>query len=156
MNAFRGDSALSDIELEEKFSKRSLNQGITSRLLPLIAPVWQPIAAVIGIELVQVLAIFTRPLLLGLVIDRGLRQAAIDARLILWACVGLAATWGLRFVLGGLSQYCAGTAAIRFSTTCAPASSPMSSALASAISTAPRQAASSLALIAMSTRWSRC
>ena len=113
MNAFRGDSALSDIELEEKFSKRSLNQSVTARLLPLVAPVWRPIAAVIGIELVQVLAIFARPLLIGLVIDRGLRQAGVDAPLIAWSCAGLAATWALRFVLGGLSQYCAGIAAIR-------------------------------------------
>ncbi|CAD7338294.1 ABC transporter ATP-binding protein [Sphingomonadales bacterium 56] len=113
MNAFRGDSALSDIELEEKFSQRSLDQSVTSRLLPLIAPVWKPIAAVIGIELIQVLAIFARPLLIGLVIDRGLRQAGVAAPLIAWACAGLAATWGLRFVLGGLSQYWAGVAAIR-------------------------------------------
>ncbi|WP_030539790.1 ABC transporter ATP-binding protein [Sphingobium sp. DC-2] len=113
MNGFRGDSALSDIELEETLSKRSLNQSVVSRLLPLIAPVWRPIAAVIGIELVQVLAIFARPLLIGLVIDRGLRQAGVDAPLIAWACAGLAATWGIRFALGGLSQYCAGLAAIR-------------------------------------------
>ena len=113
MNAFRGDSALSDIELEEKFSSRSLDQGVSARLLPLVAPVWRPIAAVIGIEIAQVLAIFARPLLIGLVIDRGLRQTGVDAGLIAWACVGLAATWGIRFTLGGLSQYCAGIAAIR-------------------------------------------
>jgi ATP-binding cassette, subfamily B, bacterial len=113
MNAFRGDSALSDIELEEKFSKRSLNQSVTTRLLPLVAPVWRPIAAVIGIEMVQVLAIFARPMLIGLVVDRGLRETGVDAPLIAWACAGLAATWGLRFILGGLSQYWAGVAAIR-------------------------------------------
>ncbi|AGH50865.1 ABC transporter ATP-binding protein [Sphingomonas sp. MM-1] len=115
MNGFRGDSALSDIELEEKFARRSLNQSMLGRLLPLIAPVWRQIAAVIGIEIVQVLAIFARPLLIGLVIDRGLRQAGagVDAPLIAWACLGLAATWGIRFALGGLSQYCAGVAAIR-------------------------------------------
>lgn len=113
MNGFRGDSALSDIELEERLSKRSLNQSVVARLLPLVAPVWRPIAAVIGIELVQVLAIFARPLLIGLVIDRGLRHAGVDAPLIAWACAGLAATWGVRFALGGLSQYCAGLAAIR-------------------------------------------
>ncbi|MBB6191708.1 ATP-binding cassette subfamily B protein [Sphingobium wenxiniae] len=115
MNAFRGDSALSDIELEEKFSQRALNQSVVGRLLPLIAPIWRQIAAVIGIEIVQVLAIFARPLLIGFVIDRGLRQAGpgVDAPIIAWACVGLAATWGLRFALGGLSQYYAGIAAIR-------------------------------------------
>jgi ATP-binding cassette subfamily B protein len=113
MNAFRGDSALSDIELEEKYSQRRLGQSVTSRLLPLIAPVRGLIAAVIGIEIVQVLAIFARPLLIGLVIDRGLRQSSIDTPLIAWACLGLAATWGVRFILGGFSQYFAGLAAIR-------------------------------------------
>lgn len=113
MNAFRGDSALSDIELEEKFAKTALDRGITSRLLPLVRPVRREIAAVVAIELVQVAVIFLRPVLIGLVIDRGLRQGHVDAALIAWACVGLAATWGARFVLGGLSQYWAGTAAIR-------------------------------------------
>jgi ATP-binding cassette subfamily B protein len=115
MNAFRGDKALSDIELEEKFAKKALERGMTSRLLPLVGPVRGRIAAVVGIEIVQVLAIFARPLLIGLVIDRGLRHASggIDAPLIAWACLGLAATWGLRFGLGGLSQYHAGVAAIR-------------------------------------------
>ncbi|NIJ38512.1 ATP-binding cassette subfamily B protein [Sphingopyxis panaciterrae] len=113
MNAFRGDSALSDIEIEEKFSQRKLGQSVASRLLPLVAPVRRQIAAVIGIELMQVLAIFARPLLIGLVIDHGLRQGAVDASLIAWACLGLAASWALRFGLGGLSQYHAGIAAIR-------------------------------------------
>lgn len=115
MNAFRGDSALSDIELEEKFARTSLERGMTSRLLPLVGPVKGRIAAVVGIELVQVLAIFARPVLIGLVIDRGLRHAGggVDWPLIGWACLGLAATWGLRFGLGGLSQYNAGLAAIR-------------------------------------------
>ena len=115
MNAFRGDSALSDIELEEKFAKAGLERGMTSRLLPLVGSVKGRIAAVVGIELIQVLAIFARPLLIGLVIDRGLRHSGggIDAPLVAWACLGLAATWGLRFGLGGLSQYHAGVAAIR-------------------------------------------
>mgnify|MGYP001123180169 CR=1 FL=1 len=113
MNAFRGDSALSDIELEEKFARRSLERGITTRLLPLVGPVRRRIAAVVGIELVQVLAIFARPVLIGLVIDKGLRGVGVNGPLIAWACLGLAATWALRFGLGGLSQYHAGIAAIR-------------------------------------------
>ncbi|MET0366033.1 MAG: ABC transporter ATP-binding protein [Sphingobium sp.] len=116
MNAFRGDSALSDIELEEKFAQKSLNRGMTSRLLPLVRPVRRQIATVVGIEVVQVLAIFVRPLLIGLVIDRGLHHATgagIDAAIVGWACAGLAATWAVRFALGGFSQYYAGTAAIR-------------------------------------------
>ena len=112
MNAFRGDSALSDIELEERFAKQALNRGMGSRLLPLVRPVKGLIAAAVGIEIVQVLAIFARPLLIGWVIDRGLRHG-VDARIVTLACLGLALGWGARFVLGGFSQYCAGLAAIR-------------------------------------------
>ena len=112
MAAFRGDSALSDIELEERFAKKQLNRGMTSRLLPLVGPVRGLIATVVAIEIVQVLAIFARPLLIGWVVDRGLRHG-IDRHIVMLACVGLALTWTLRFVLGGFSQYCAGQAAIR-------------------------------------------
>ncbi|WP_156679314.1 ABC transporter ATP-binding protein [Sphingomonas profundi] len=112
-NALAGDRPLSDIELEEKFARTALDRGMLHRLLPLLGPVRPLIAAVIGIELLQVLAIFARPVLIGWVIDRGLRgPAGIDAGLIALACIGLAATWGVRFVLGGLSQYLAGSAAI--------------------------------------------
>lgn len=111
MNALAGDRPLSDIELEETFASKALDRGVTHRLLPLLRPVRAQVAAVIGIELVQVLAIFVRPLLIGLVIDRALRP--FDAPLIGWACLGLALSWGARFALGGLSQYVAGTAAIR-------------------------------------------
>jgi ATP-binding cassette subfamily B protein len=113
MSMFRGDSALSDIELEEKFARRSLNQSVTARLLPLVVPVRARITAVIGIEFIQVLAIFARPVLIGLAIDRGLRHGGVDWLVIIWASLGLGITWGLRFVLGGLSQYHAGVAAIR-------------------------------------------
>jgi len=112
MNAFRGDSALSEIELEERFAQKQLNRSMTSRLLPLVGPVRSLIAAVIGIEIVQVLAIFTRPLLIGWTIDKGLRHG-IDAHVVTLACIGLALTWSLRFALGGLSQWFAGRAAIR-------------------------------------------
>ncbi len=115
MNAFRGDSALSDIELEERFAKKALNRSITANLFPLVRPVRRLIAAVAAIELVQVVVIFIRPLLIGFVIDKGLRHATggIDATLVAWACAGLVASWSLRFALGGFSQYCAGLAAIR-------------------------------------------
>lgn len=111
MNALAGDRPLSDIELEETFASKALDRGVTHRLLPLLRPVRAQVAAVIGIELVQVLAIFVRPLLIGLVIDRALRP--FDAPVIGWACLGLALSWSARFALGGLSQYVAGTAAIR-------------------------------------------
>ena len=117
MKGFRGDSALSEIELEECLAQKNLDRSMTSRLLPLVGPVRTLIAAVVGIEIVQVLAIFARPLLIGWVVDAirwggGLRHG-IDPRIVALACAGLALTWGLRFALGGLSQYCAGQAAIR-------------------------------------------
>lgn len=109
MNIIAGDRPLSDLELEEKLANKALDRGMLRRLLPLLHPVRLLVAAVIAIELVQVLAIFARPLLIGLVIDRALQP--FDAGLGALACFGLAATWALRFALGGLSQYFAGSAA---------------------------------------------
>nr|WP_294814163.1 ABC transporter ATP-binding protein [uncultured Sphingomonas sp.] len=109
MSIIAGDRPLSDLELEETLAKKALDRGMVRRLLPLLHPVRRLVAAVIAIELVQVLAIFARPLLIGLVIDRALQP--FDAGLIALACLGLAATWALRFALGGLSQYFAGSAA---------------------------------------------
>jgi ATP-binding cassette subfamily B protein len=109
MNALAGDRALSDLELEERLAKKALDRGMLHRLAPLLRPVRAQIAGVVGIEFLQVLAIFARPLLIGLVIDAGLRP--FDAGIVLWACLGLAATWSLRFALGGVSQYLAGIAA---------------------------------------------
>jgi ATP-binding cassette subfamily B protein len=115
MQGFKGDSALSDIELEERLANKALNRSMTLRLLPLVGPVRRLIAAVVALELMQVMVIFARPMLIALVIDKGLRHAVggVNAPLIAWACVGLAASWAARFVFGGLSQYCAGVAAIR-------------------------------------------
>jgi ATP-binding cassette subfamily B protein len=112
MNAFRGDSALSDIELEERIAQKQLNRSMTSRLLPLVAPVRALIAAVIAVEIVQVAVIFLRPALIGWVIDKGLR-GGVDRQIVGWACAALALSWAARFALGGVSQYCAGVAAIR-------------------------------------------
>jgi ATP-binding cassette, subfamily B, bacterial len=109
MNAFAGDRPLSDLELEETLAKKALDRGMVHRLWPLLRPVRWQVGAVVGIELLQVFAIFARPLLIGLVIDFGLRP--FDAGIVLWACLGLAVTWSLRFVLGGVSQYFAGVAA---------------------------------------------
>lgn len=109
MNIIAGDRPLSDLELEETLAKKALDRAMVRRLLPLLHPVRRLVAAVVAIELVQVLAIFARPLLIGLVIDRALNP--LDAGLVALACAGLAATWALRFALGGLSQYFAGSAA---------------------------------------------
>ncbi|MDV3456188.1 ABC transporter ATP-binding protein [Sphingomonas sp. HF-S4] len=109
MNVLAGDRPLSDLELEEKLADKALDRGMVRRLLPLLHPVRRLVAAVIAIELVQVFAIFARPLLIGLVIDQALQP--FDAGLVALACAGLAGTWALRFALGGLSQYFAGSAA---------------------------------------------
>lgn len=109
MNIIAGDRPLSDLELEETLAKKSLDRGMLRRLWPLLHPVRRLVAAVIAIEFVQVLAIFARPLLIGVVIDRALQP--FDAGLVALACAGLAGTWALRFTLGGLSQYFAGSAA---------------------------------------------
>jgi len=120
MNAVRGDSALSDIELEERLAKKALNRGMFSRLIPLLGPVKGRVAAVIAIETVLALAVFLRPVTIGVVLDYGLiRPKAphlpwhINPSVILWASIALAATWIIRFALGAYSQYLAGTAALR-------------------------------------------
>jgi ATP-binding cassette subfamily B protein len=114
MNALAGDRPLSDIELEEQLAQKALDRGIAHRLWPLLRPVRARIAVVTAIEIVQVFVIFARPLLIGIVIDRGLGAAGqkMNSTLIGWACIGLAVTWAVRFILGGFSQYFAGTAAI--------------------------------------------
>ena len=108
---------LSDIELEEVFAKKSLNRGMFSRLLPLLQPVRKRVAAVIVIEVLLVASIFARPLLIRQLIDRGLiRDGAgwnLDYAYVQWLALAVAASWVARFVLAGLSQYLAGSAAIR-------------------------------------------
>jgi ATP-binding cassette subfamily B protein len=64
---------------------------------------------VVAIEFLQVLAIFARPLLIGLVIDAA--AAAVRCRGWSLGLYGPRRDLGLRFALGGLSQYFAGIAA---------------------------------------------
>ncbi|MFM8330356.1 MAG: ABC transporter ATP-binding protein [Candidatus Methylumidiphilus sp.] len=108
---------LSDIEMEEVFAKKSLNRSMFSRLLPLLAPVRKRVIAVIAIELLLVTAIFLRPWLIRLLIDKGLiRQGtgwAVQYEYVQWLAFAMALTWAARFMLAGLSQYLAGSAAIR-------------------------------------------
>ena len=108
---------LSDIEMEEVFAKKSLNRGMFSRLVPLLAPVRKRVIAVIGIEILLVTAIFLRPWLIRLLIDKGLiRQGAgwsVQYEYVQWLAAAMALTWAARFILAGVSQYLAGSAAIR-------------------------------------------
>lgn len=108
---------LSDIEMEEVFAKKSLNRGMFSRLVPLLKPVRKRVAAVIVIELLLVTAIFLRPWLIRQLIDHGLvREGAgwrVEYETVQWLAGAMALTWAARFLLAGLSQYLAGSAAIR-------------------------------------------
>lgn len=116
MSNVKGQRALSDIELEESLAQQALNRSMFTRLVPLLAPVRGRIGAVIGIEVLLVIAIFLRPKLIGIVIDHGFIHAKphwlVNESTVLWAAVALAATWIFRFGLGGVSQYLAGSAAI--------------------------------------------
>jgi len=108
---------LRDIEMEEVFAKKSLNRGMFFRLLPLLKPVRRRVAAVVAIELLLVTAIFLRPWLIRQLIDHGLARTdygwRVDYATVQWLALGMALTWVARFALAGLSQYLAGSAAIR-------------------------------------------
>jgi ATP-binding cassette subfamily B protein len=109
--------ALSDIEIEEMLAKKALDRSMFSRLLPLLKPIRRHIFGVIGIELLLVFTVFLRPWFVRELLDRGLIQQndhwLLDERLVLWLGLGLAASWLGRFLLAGVSQYVAGSAAIR-------------------------------------------
>ena len=109
--------ALSDIEIEEMLAKKALDRSMFTRLLPLLRPIRGSIVAVIGIELLLVFTVFLRPWFVRELLDRGLVAEAdhwlLDERLVLWLGLGLAASWLGRFLLAGISQFIAGSAAIQ-------------------------------------------
>ena len=108
--------ALSDIEIEELLARKALDRSMFSRLLPLLGPIRGQIFSVIGIEVLLVLTVFLRPWFVRELLDRGLvlheQHWLLDERLVLWLGLGLAASWLGRFLLAGLSQFVAGSAAI--------------------------------------------
>ncbi|KJK16630.1 ABC transporter ATP-binding protein [Pseudomonas sp. NPDC087612] len=110
-------NALSDIEIEELLAKKALDRSMFQRLLPLLRPVRKQIAWVIGLELLLVFTVFLRPWFVRELLDRGLihdgNRWLLDQPLVLWLGLGLAASWLGRFVLAGVSQYIAGSAAIQ-------------------------------------------
>jgi ATP-binding cassette subfamily B protein len=116
-NPVRGQTALSDIELEEALARQSLDRGMFGRLLPLVRPVRHLVLATILIETVLVASIFLRPWLIKLAIDKGLvrhgHSWTVDSHLILLISGGMMLAWAARFSLSGVSQYLSGTAAIR-------------------------------------------
>ena len=109
--------ALSDIEIEELLAKKALDRSMFTRLLPLLKPVRKRIYAVILLEIVLVYTVFLRPWFVRELIDNGLIQESsgwtLNAALVTFLGLGLAATWLARFAIAGVSQYLAGSAAIR-------------------------------------------
>lgn len=113
----RNNVALNDIQLEEALAKKSLERGMFKRLLPLLGPVRRLVIAAVLIETLLVSAIFVRPWLVRITIDRGFihQDGALTTNhdVVLWTSIGLALTWLARFTLAGFGQYVAGKAAIR-------------------------------------------
>jgi ATP-binding cassette subfamily B protein len=109
--------ALSDIEIEEMLAKKALDRSMFNRLLPLLQPVKHRILAVIALEVILVVTVFMRPWFVRELLDRGLLPQGegwqMNTALVLWLGAGLAGTWLLRFLLAGVSQYLAGSAAIK-------------------------------------------
>jgi ATP-binding cassette subfamily B protein len=108
---------LSDIEIEETLAKQALNRSMFKKLLPLLGTVKKRIALVIALQLILAYIIFLRPWFVRELLDRGLifehGQWTMDKHLLIWLGLGLGITWLMRFVLSGLAQYLAGTAAIK-------------------------------------------
>jgi ATP-binding cassette, subfamily B, bacterial len=116
-NSARGRSALSDIEIEEMLAKKQLNRGMFSRLMPLLYPVRYRVTIVIGLEVLLAATIFLRPWFIRVVIDKGFTHSGnvmlLNRHILLWAVGGLTLTWIARFGIAGVSQYLAGSSAIR-------------------------------------------
>lgn len=113
----RGQTPLSDIELEQALARKALDRSMFWRMLPLLRPVKGLVGAVVGLEVLLVVAVFLRPWFVGQAIDHGLIRTGsgwqVDLPLVIGLAAGLAATWVVRFGLSGLSQYLAGRAALQ-------------------------------------------
>lgn len=107
----------SDLEIEQTLARQALDRSMLHRLLPLMRPIRSAILSVIGIELLLVFTVFLRPWFVRELLDRGLIHDGdhwlLDERLVLWLGLALAASWLVRFLLAGVSQFIAGAAAIR-------------------------------------------
>jgi ATP-binding cassette subfamily B protein len=112
----RGNTALSDIQLEEVLAKTSLERGMFMRLLPLLGPVKKLVLGAIIIEAFLVAAIFMRPWLVGTLIDDGFTRStdsiSVDYDVVLWTGIAFTLTWAARFLFAGAGQYLSGRAAI--------------------------------------------
>jgi ATP-binding cassette subfamily B protein len=106
-----------DLEIEEELAGTLINRSMWSRLWPLLGPVRKRLAMVVGVEVLLVAVVFLRPWFFRQVIDHGLPRAgagtAWSPRVVLTMGAGLTLCWIARFVLASVSQYLAGTAALR-------------------------------------------
>ena len=113
----RGETALSDIAIEEALARKRLDRSLLRRLIPLLRPVRRLVFAAILIETVLVGAVFVRPWLIRLAIDSGLVRRgplwSVDWHVLTPVAGGMTLAWAVRFGLAGVSQYLSGRAAIR-------------------------------------------
>jgi ATP-binding cassette subfamily B protein len=111
------DNVKDDLAIEQELAQTALDRRMFRRLLPLLSPVRKHVAAVVAVECVLVVTVFSRPWLISRAIDHGFSHASggWDVRwpYVAWTIAGLALSWTARFGLAGLSQYIAGAAAIR-------------------------------------------
>ena len=107
---------MSDLQQEEDLAAKRLDRTMARRMLALLIPVAPRVALVILVEMVLVASVISRPWFLREVIDHGLTRTghgwALDGRVLALALLGLGCVWLVRFVLGGLGQYLAGTVAV--------------------------------------------
>lgn len=110
------DKAETDLQVEQELARVGLERRMFSRMVPLLAPVKGHVVAVVTLECALVATVFARPWFIRQAIDRGVTRGpggwSLDTALVASMIVGLALSWGARFVLAGVSQYVAGRAAI--------------------------------------------
>ena len=108
---------LDDLQIEQELARERLERSMWGRMVPLLRPVRARIATVALLETLLVGFIFLRPWFIKNVIDHGLSRAGKGwtwhPRVVLAMSAGLTVCWVARFALSAVSQYLAGTAALR-------------------------------------------
>src|SRR5882757_2554616 len=104
---------MSDVQIEEDLARARLDRRMAGRMASLLRPVAGHVALVVLVELVLAASVIARPWFLREVVDRGFvpdgSRWRVDQAVVLWAMLGLAAVWLVRFGLGGLGQWLSGT-----------------------------------------------
>ncbi len=117
VQAANNAAAGQDLEVEQDLANVSLERSMRGRIIELLRPVAPRLALVVGIEALLVCTTFLRPWFVGNIVDRGFEHTPegilLNRPLVIQMTLGLGLAWVLRFGLSGVSQYLAGTAAIR-------------------------------------------